>query len=73
MLKEHSMLDNAGESGEAKEDDRSPARRDTLKAYIAGVTKYPMLTREEEREVARAIYKYKDLGHNIKIKGFLSP
>jgi RNA polymerase sigma-32 factor len=61
MLKKHSMLDNSRESGEAKGDDCLPFRQDTLKAYIAGVTKYPMLTREEEREVARVIYKYKDL------------
>jgi len=61
MLKEYSMLDNAEEPGEAKEDDHSPARHDTLKAYIAGVKKYPVLSREEEREVTRVIYKYKDL------------
>ena len=61
MLKEHSMFDNSRESGEAKGDDRLPARHDTLKTYIAGVTKYPLLSREEEREVTRVIYEYQDL------------
>jgi RNA polymerase sigma-32 factor len=61
MLKKHSMLDNSRESGEAKEDDCLPVRHDTLKVYIAGVAKYPLLSREEEREVTRAIYDYQDL------------
>jgi RNA polymerase sigma-32 factor len=61
MFKKHSMLDNSRESGEAKGDDCLPVRRDTLKKYIAGVAKYPLLSREEEREVTRAIYDYQDL------------
>jgi RNA polymerase sigma-32 factor len=61
MLKKHSMLDNSRETGEAKEDDCLPVRHDTLKVYIAGVAKYPLLSREEEREVTRAIYDYQDL------------
>jgi RNA polymerase sigma-32 factor len=61
MFKKHSMLDNSRESGETNEDDCLPVRHDTLKVYIAGVAKYPLLSREEEREVARAIYDYQDL------------
>ncbi len=61
MLKKHFMLDNSRESGEAKGDDCLPVRQDTLKRYIAGVAKYPLLSREEEREVTRAIYDYQDL------------
>jgi RNA polymerase sigma-32 factor len=61
MLKKHSMLDNSREPGETNEDDCLPVRHDTLKVYIAGVAKYPLLSREEEREVTRAIYDYQDL------------
>lgn len=61
MFKKHSMLDNYREPGETNEDDCLPVRHDTLKVYIAGVAKYPLLSREEEREVTRAIYDYQDL------------
>ena len=61
MLKKHSMLDNSREPGEKNEDDCLPVSHDTLRVYIAGVAKYPLLSREEEREVTRAIYDYQDL------------
>jgi RNA polymerase sigma-32 factor len=61
MLKEHSMLDDFREPGEVKEDERLPVRHDTLKAYLIEVTKYPILSREEERKVTQVIYKDKDL------------
>jgi RNA polymerase sigma-32 factor len=61
MLEKHSMLDNPRESGEAKEEDCLSVRHDTLKVYMAGVAKYPMLSREEEQEVTRVIYEYQDL------------
>jgi RNA polymerase sigma-32 factor len=61
MVREQSIKDDYREPGEAKEDDCLPARLDTLKVYIAGVAKYPLLSREEEREVTRAIYDYQDL------------
>ena len=61
MVKEQSVKDDLRESREGKEDDCLPVRHDTLKVYIAGVAKYPLLSREEEREVTRAIYDYQDL------------
>lgn len=60
MLKKYSMLDDFREL-ESKEDERLPAKHDTLKAYIEGMVKYPMLSREEERQVARLVYEDQDL------------
>jgi len=61
MVKNHLKLDNSRDLGEGKEDDRLPVRHNTLKVYIKEVTKYSMLSREEEQEVTRAIYEYQDL------------
>lgn len=61
MVKEQSIKDDQRESREAKEDDCLPVRHDTLKVYISGVAKYPLLSREEEREVTRVIYENQDL------------
>jgi RNA polymerase sigma-32 factor len=61
MAKKYSMLDDSRESGEAEEDEYLPVKHDTLKVYIAGVAKYPLLSREEEREVTRLVYEDQDL------------
>lgn len=61
MLKRHSMLHSAGESREPIEDRRSRAGFDTLKAYVAEVGKYPLLSEEEEHEIARLIYEDQDV------------
>ena len=60
MFKKHSTLDNSSEPGEAKEIDDLPVRHDTLKAYTAGLAKYPLLSREEERKVTRLVYEEQD-------------
>ncbi|OPY77250.1 MAG: RNA polymerase sigma factor RpoH [Syntrophorhabdus sp. PtaU1.Bin153] len=61
MLKRHSMLHGADESRDSTQDNRSQVRFDTLKAYIAEVGKYPLLSQEEEHEITRLIYEDQDL------------
>jgi RNA polymerase sigma-32 factor len=61
MAKKYSIPENSRQSGEVKEDDCLPVRHDTLKVYMARVAKYPMLSREEERQVTQVIYEYQDL------------
>lgn len=55
------MLANSGELGDVKGDDCFPVRQDTLKAYLAEVAKYPVLSHEQEHEVTRLVYEDQDL------------
>ena len=45
-----------------KEDERLPAKLDSLKAYIALLSKFPLLSLQEEREITRLVYKDQEPG-----------
>ena len=60
MIDKHSVVDCDGEFQERIGDERLPAKLDSLKAYLALLSKFPLLSLEEEREITRLVYKDKN-------------
>lgn len=48
------------EEKEERQEEKLPAPFDPLNAYLQEISRYPVLTREEEFELAERVYKYKD-------------
>ena len=57
MIEKNTEFDDNEESREQKEDERLPAKLDSLKIYLALLSKFPLLSLEEEREITRLVYK----------------
>jgi len=60
-LIEEALIDESKDILEDIEDKRLPIPFDPLKKYLAEVSKYPVLSREEELEVTTRIFKQKDV------------
>lgn len=54
------FLDATGEATGSKEDKSLPIPFDPLKTYLAEVSKYAVLTREKEHEIAKLVFENKD-------------
>jgi len=61
MARKYLALEGDGELVEQKENNCLPQRYNPLKAYLSELRKYPVLSPEEEHEVALKIYEKKDL------------
>jgi RNA polymerase sigma-32 factor len=57
MIDKHSVVDGDGEFQERIGDERLPAKLDSLKAYLALLSKFPLLSLKEEREITRLVYE----------------
>ena len=57
MIEKNTVFDDNEEIMAQKEDERLPAKLDSLKAYLALLSKFPLLSLEEEREVTRLVYE----------------
>ncbi len=57
---DETFLEETNEALELVEDKSLPLPFDPLKTYLAEVSKYPVLSREEEFEVSRLVYENKD-------------
>lgn len=62
MVKEHSKPDNTTALQRPTGGHYLSATLDTLKAYVAQTRRYPVLSREEEPQVARLVYEDQDIG-----------
>lgn len=49
-----------GEKAETYPEERLPIPYDPLKVYLQEISKYPVLSKDEEFELAEKVYKYKD-------------
>jgi RNA polymerase sigma-32 factor len=61
MTRKYLALEGDGELVEQKESNCLPQRYNPLKAYLSELRKYPVLSPEDEHEVALKIYEKKDL------------
>jgi len=57
VIEKNTVFDDNEEIMAQKEDERLPAKLDSLKAYLALLSKFPLLSLEEEREVTRLVYE----------------
>jgi RNA polymerase sigma-32 factor len=60
VIDKNTVFDNNEENMEQKEDERLPAKLDSLKAYLALLSKFPLLSLQEEREITRLVYEDHD-------------
>ena len=60
MIEKNTVLDDIEKIMDQKEDERLPAKLDSLKAYLALLLKFPLLSLEEEREITRLVYEDHD-------------
>ena len=60
MIEKNTVFDDNEESMAQKEDERLPAKLDSLKAYLALLSKFPLLSLQEEREITRLVYEDKN-------------
>jgi RNA polymerase sigma-32 factor len=61
MTRKYLALEGDCELVEQKEDSCLPERFNPLNAYLSELRKYPVLTKDDEREVALMVYEKKDL------------
>ena len=57
MIEKNTVLDDIEKIMDQKEDERLPAKLDSLKAYLALLLKFPLLSLEGEREITRLVYE----------------
>ena len=57
MIEKNTVFDDNEEIMAQKEDERLPAKLDSLKAYLALLSKFPLLSLQEEREITRLVYE----------------
>ena len=60
MIEKNTVFDDNEEIMAQKEDERLPAKLDSLKAYLALLSKFPLLSLQEEREITRLVYEDHD-------------
>jgi RNA polymerase sigma-32 factor len=60
VIEKNTVLDDIEKIMDQKEDERLPAKLDSLKAYLALLLKFPLLSLEEEREITRLVYEDHD-------------
>jgi len=60
VVEKNTVFDDNEKIMDQKEDERLPAKLDSLKAYLALLTKFPLLSLEEEREITRLVYEDHD-------------
>ena len=60
MIDKHSAVDCDGEFQERIGDEHLPSKLDSLKAYLALLSKFPLLSLKEEREITRLVYEDHD-------------
>jgi RNA polymerase sigma-32 factor len=60
VVEKNTVFDDNEKIMDQKEDERPPAKLDSLKAYLALLTKFPLLSLEEEREITRLVYEDHD-------------
>ncbi len=53
-------LEHGFDEKEGEKEDRLPVPFDPLKTYLQEISRHPVLSREEEFELAERVYKYKD-------------
>ncbi len=61
MARKYLALEGDSELVEQKESNFLPQRYNPLKAYLSELRKYPVLSSEDEHEVALKVYEKKDL------------